>query len=110
MSERVDKADELRGMPDLWPAIAAQVGSAYTDAYVSAELSWLWMSLPMLEEKFRRGEAEHGRDWLNMTRDQLHAEITAELLDLVLYHAMARARWPRSAVITDRDPGDECDV
>lgn len=109
MSGPIDRADEFRDMPDLWPVIAAQVGSAFGDAYVSAELSMMCMSMQMLEEKFRRGEAEHGRDWLNMTRGQLHAEIEAELLDLVLYHAMARARWPRSAVITDRDPGDERD-
>ena len=54
-----------------------------------------------LEAKFRKGEAEHGRDWLKMTRQQLEAEINAELMDLTIYQAMIDARWPSP------DDGDE---
>jgi hypothetical protein len=75
-----DRADALRSMPDLWPVIRENLGTHQFD-----EIE--------LEAKFRKGEAEHGRDWLNMTRAQIEREILAEWLDLCLYTAMIRARF-----------------
>lgn len=106
MSKR-DRADELRGMPDLWPEVERELGAALNDAMLAADSVWLWMGSDVLEEKFRKGEAQHGRNWLDMSEGDLHSEIEAELLDLVLYHAMRRARWVAPKFISDRDMGDE---
>ena len=106
MSTR-DLAEELRAKPDVWPEVEKHLGVAITDAISAGETVWLWMDTDMLEAKFRKGEAEHGRDWLNMTQADLKREIEAELLDLVLYHAMLRARWVDASYTTDEDPGDE---
>lgn len=92
MSRR-DRANELRELPDVWPEVEQHLGAAIHDAMAAAETAWLWMGTDMLEKKFRKGEAEHGRDWLKMRAEDLQREIEAELLDLVLYHAMRRARW-----------------
>jgi hypothetical protein len=102
-----DRADELRGSRDLWPEIEQHLGAALHDAMDVTETAWLWMGTDVLEAKFRKGEAEHGRDWLGMSRADLKREIEAEVLDLVLYHAMQRARWAETSFISDRDTGDE---
>lgn len=75
-----DRANELRNMPDLWPIIRQHLGQHR-------------FSEDDLEAKFRKGEAQHGRDWLNMTRRQLEREVESEWLDLALYTAMIRARF-----------------
>jgi hypothetical protein len=115
-----DKADELRTVDDLWPLIEQQLPIAlrdakrHLDAFIrdQADLTHAPTYKRALEMKFAAGEAEHGRDWLNMTRDQLLREIYAEVLDLVLYAAMIRTRWVRTAPAfeTNRDPGDEADA
>lgn len=78
-----DRADELRNAPDLWAIVKQHIVFGF---FTEAEL----------EAKFRKGEAEHGRDWLDMTREQLRAEIDAELKDLTIYQAMIDARWDDS--------------
>lgn len=91
-----DRADELRAMPDLWPEVRRHVTSTFPDAE--------------LEAKFRKGETEHGRDWLNMTHADLLAELRAEYLDIALYLGMIRTRWTMPDAppfTTNTDPGDE---
>jgi hypothetical protein len=103
-----DRADEMRAMPDLWPVIADHLDAARNDADLSPVLHY--PDAAELEAKFRAGEWEHGRDWLDMTRADLEREIRAEVMDLVLYHAMIRARWATRtapAFLMHRDPGDE---
>lgn len=117
-----DRADELRGLPDLWREIQPWLVVAAENA--AADARWFALDLDdytgpgiefQMRRKFAAGEAEHGRDWLNMTRDQIVVEIRAELMDLVLYHAMILARWqyqPEGAITvppftTNADPGDE---
>jgi hypothetical protein len=104
-----DRRDELRRAEDLWPAVERELGGAINDAMMAADEVWVWVGVDALEEKFRRGESEHGRNWLDMSERDLRDEIKAELLDLVLYHAMLRARWPRVTYTTDRDLGDEAE-
>lgn len=107
-------------MPDMWPEIRLHLWSAMDEATEAVRHYALdfddYMHASMrdaLEAKFRAGEAEHGRDWLRMTREQLRHEIGNELRDLVLYHAMLLARWDEYAPVTappfltNRDPGDE---
>jgi hypothetical protein len=76
-----DRADKLATLDDLWSEVREHITFGY---FTEAEL----------EAKFRKGEAEHGRDWLRMTRERLQAEINAELMDLTIYQAMIDARWP----------------
>jgi len=83
-----DRAEELATTTDLWSEVREHIIFGY---FTEAEL----------EAKFRKGEAEHGRDWLRMTRERLEAEINAELMDLTIYQAMIDTRWPLS------DDGDE---
>lgn len=94
----IDRADELRATSDLWPEI-----SKYLDGFMFPD--------GVLEAKFRKGEAEHGRDWLDMTRSDLEHAIEEELMDMIIYRAMVCARWPDEpgapAFLTNRDPGDE---
>lgn len=86
-----DRADDLKRTEDLWPLVVEHLHHACN----SAVLGFMDYKpdASMLEEKFRRGEAEHGRDWLNMTREQFDEEILDEMRDLVIYHAMRMARW-----------------
>lgn len=90
--DATDRADELRAMPDIWPVIAQHLADAAGDP-VRQIADGLHVEHAALEEKYRKGEAEHDRGWLDMTRDQIEAEIVNEWLDLVLYHAMIRARF-----------------
>ena len=83
-----DRAEELATTTDLWLEVRERIIFGY---FSEAEL----------EAKFRKGEAEHGRDWLKMTRERLEAEINAELMDLTIYQAMIDTRWPSG------DDGDE---
>lgn len=104
-----DRAEELRAKADLWPEIEQHLQAAQEDA------ERFMLRLPIItdhersffEWKYRMGEAEHKRDWLDMTRDRLLESIKEEVLDLVLYHAMLRARWVDASYTTDEDPGDE---
>lgn len=116
MSRR-DRAAELWATTDMWPDIQRHIPAAVADATES--LRWFALDLDdytgptteaAMRRKFAAGEAEHGRAWLHMTRDELLAEIRAELMDLVLYHAMIRTRWvDEPDFVCHVDPGDEQD-
>ena len=97
---RIDRANELAELADLWPVIQKHAINGY---FTNEEL----------EAKFRAGEKEHARGWLKMTLEQMEAEIQAELKDMVIYRAMIDARWPMSDGIvpfaSNEDPGDEGD-
>ena len=78
MTAPVDRTDQLRALPDLWREIQPWLVLAAENA--AADARWFACDLddytgPGIEfhmrRKFAAGEAEHGRDWLNMTRDQL---------------------------------------
>jgi len=95
-----DRADELKTMPDVWTEIQPHLDQAASDAislvtFFAHDLDdYLGPSLRLaLELKFRNGEDEHGRDWLDMTRDQLDEELQNEIIDLIVYRAMILARW-----------------
>ena len=100
MKQLHDRADELRTLDDLWPEIEKHIENAAKDAIYNVRRFELDLdeylrpnTRALLEEKFRKGEAEHGRDWLNMSEAGLRNEIESEIKDLVIYHAMRLARW-----------------
>lgn len=93
-----DRAAVLRNEPDLWTEVRQHL-----DGFMFDEAD--------LEQKFRKGEAEHGRDWLDMTRADLEYAITEELMDMLIYRAMIITRFgdepSAPAFLSNRDPGDE---
>lgn len=90
-----DRADELCEEPDLWPLVERHVERAIDAALFSLMDFQAKPTMRLLEEKYRRGEIEHGRAWLGMTIEEFDEEITAEVHDLVVYHAMRMLRWGR---------------
>jgi hypothetical protein len=89
-----DRASDLFKMSDIWGEIEIHIPSARTVA-LCADHDEINSSLDdgSLEQKFRKGEAEHGRDWLTMSREQLEREILNEWKDILLYTAMIEARF-----------------
>lgn len=96
----IDRREDLLAAPDIWLEVephlheAAESASEHAQTFAYDLRGEMAGSLiGRMEEKFRRGEAEHGRDWLDMAPEQLEREIVAEIQDLVIYYAMIKARW-----------------
>ena len=94
-----DRAEELRSCPDIWVEVsphldeAAEIAASYS-RYYALDLAQEGERLKAdMEQKFRAGEQEHGRNWLNMSKEDLEHEIANEIRDLVIYHAMILARF-----------------
>lgn len=81
---------ELRSRRDLWPIIEARIPEAIADAeYHMLHVLDHTDLMKHLERKFRKGEAEHDRDWVN--REDAYTLINdaaEEVLDYILYQAM----------------------
>lgn len=94
-----DQASELRPMDDIWPVIREELANASLDAQMSVRsmvgaVQGLRSDvLKDLEAKYRKGDEEYNREWLNMSLADLEREVYQELLDLVVYHALVRARF-----------------
>lgn len=92
-----DKAAELRETEDLWPLIMAEISNACVDASMSLR-SMIGATdhpdvLADLERKYRKGDEEYDREWLGMDIEALEQEVYQELLDLIIYHCLIRARF-----------------
>lgn len=94
-----DRAEELRSCPDIWAEVAphlddaAEIAASYSK-YYALDLARNGEQMRAdMERKFRAGEQEHGRNWLNMSKHDLEHEIANEIRDLVIYHAMILARF-----------------
>lgn len=89
-----DRAAEFWKMSDIWNEIVEHLPSARQVAMQTDHNAIDWfLEDGSLEQKFRKGEAEHGRGWLTMSREQLEREILNEWKDIILYTAMIRARF-----------------
>lgn len=92
-----DRASELRDTEDLWSEVAQQVADAALDAMKSvrsmAAATQHDEVMKDLKEKYLRGEQQYDREWLNMSLADLEQEVYQELLDLVIYHCLIRARF-----------------
>lgn len=83
--------DELRAKRDVWPTIQAAIPQAIHAAHAALDDVIEHPELmEHLERKFRKGEAEHNRAWLNNDGDAtwLILEAAEEILDFLLYQAM----------------------
>ena len=82
--------NELRDKRDIWPIIAERIPDVIEHAHYALDdvLNKPGL-LEHLERKFRKGEAEHDRDWL--TREDpntLLLDAAEEVMDFVVYQAM----------------------
>lgn len=92
-----DRASELREIEDLWPEVLKEIENASLDAMMSVRSMAAGVARPDvlvdLEKKYRKGDEEYKREWLNMSLADLEKEVYQELLDLVVYHCLIRARF-----------------
>lgn len=87
--------DDLKTTEDLWPVIQHELSRAILEAheYANKFLNQAHRGINVddeLEAKFRKGEAEHKREWLDMTDTAFTEAIREELLDVINYAAMRR--------------------
>ena len=82
--------DELRAMRDVWPIVKARIPEAINRAH--SQLDQIIENpelMDHLERKFRKGEAEHGGEWMrDADSSWLLREAAEEILDFLLYQAM----------------------
>lgn len=107
MSSDIDRADELKKTPDIWPLLSAMMNEELLKDCLN-DLGHAWARLhsddefcEMLAQKYRKGEREYNRGWLSMTKDQLFKEIDEELADLLIYNAMIRLRFSEIVLVED---------
>lgn len=85
--------DDLRDLDDIWPYLAKHLPQ------VLAQLEEILHAVTQrpglhdqLEAKYRAGEAEHQREWLDWdSMDTFVDESAAEVLDLIVYQLMMLA-------------------
>jgi hypothetical protein len=82
--------DELRDKRDLWPIVAERIPDAIEHAqYAINDILIRADIMEHLERKFRKGEAEHDRDWVDREDpNTLILDAAEEILDFVVYQAM----------------------
>jgi hypothetical protein len=82
--------DELRDKRDLWPIVAERIPDAIEHAqYAINDILTRADIMEHLERKFRKGEAEHDRDWVDREDpNTLILDAAEEILDFVVYQAM----------------------
>lgn len=82
--------DELRDKRDLWPVVAERIPDAIEHAqYAISDILERPDLMEHLERKFRKGEAEHDRDWIDREDpNTLIIDAAEEILDFVVYQAM----------------------
>jgi hypothetical protein len=85
--------NDLQNRRDIWPIISDHVPEAISIAHAALDDVLSHPDLfKHLEQKFRKGEAEHDRAWLKRAEDNqpewLILEAAEEILDFILYQAM----------------------
>jgi hypothetical protein len=82
--------EELRSMRDVWPIVVEHIPQAINRAH--NQLDQILEDpdlLEHLERKFRKGEAEHGGEWMrNADSTWLLREAAEEILDFLIYQAL----------------------
>ena len=82
--------EELKAMRDVWPIVLTRIPEAIHRAH--SQLDQIIEDpdlIDHLERKFRKGEAEHGGEWMrNADSSWLLAEAAEEILDFIIYQAL----------------------
>jgi len=85
--------DDLRDLDDIWPYLAKHLPQviAHLEEILHAVTQRPGLNQE-LETKYRAGEAEHQREWLDWNSiDHFVDESAAEVLDLIVYQLMMLA-------------------
>lgn len=79
---------------DPWPFILMELDAAWAE--VRAELQGLAVNgfVNAAEARYRNGERLYEKEWLDWPLSRFEDEATQELVDLVLYKAMRRVKYP----------------
>ena len=82
--------DELRAKRDVWPTILEHIPQAINRCHNALDQIIEDPDLLQhLERKFRKGEAEHGGEWMrNADSSWLLGEAAEEILDFIIYQAL----------------------
>jgi len=79
---------------DPWPFILMELDAAWAE--VRAELQNLAVNVFVnaAEARYRNGERLYEKEWLDWPLSRFEDEAMQELVDLVLYKAMRRVKYP----------------
>jgi hypothetical protein len=105
MSSDIDRGEELKEIPDIWPLLCAMMNEhLLKDCLENVAGTWTRLHADkkfaeFLAEKYRKGEREYNRGWLSMTKEELFKEIDEELADLLIYKAMITLRFSEIVLI-----------
>jgi hypothetical protein len=80
---------------DPWPFILMELDEAWAE--VRAELQNLAVNgfVNAAEARYRNGERLYEKEWLDWPLERFEDEAMQELVDLVLYKAMRRVKYPQ---------------
>lgn len=80
---------------DPWPFILMELDAAWAE--VRAELQSLAANgfVNAAEARYRNGERLYEKEWLDWPLERFEDEAMQELVDLVLYKAMRRVKYPQ---------------
>lgn len=82
---------ELSEAPDLWPIVREHLLEiTQLPVVLNVAGHQVTVAEAEIEEKYRRGEAEHQRDWLEWQAEDFNVAQLEEAIDLLLYAAMRR--------------------
>lgn len=79
---------------DPWPFILMELDAAWAE--VRGEIQTLAVNgfVNAAEARYRNGERLYEKEWLDWPLDRFENEAMQELVDLVLYKAMRRVKYP----------------
>ena len=99
MSSEIDRGEDLRQVPDIWPLLCAMMNEDLLKECLE-DLAHAWQRLhldddfcELLASKYRKGERDYDRAWLSMDKEDLIKEVDEEIADLLIYKAMINLRF-----------------
>ena len=79
---------------DPWPFILMELDAAWREIRAEMETLAVRGFLNAAEARYRNGERLYNKEWLDWPLDRFEDEAMQELVDLVLYKAMRRVKFP----------------
>lgn len=79
---------------DPWPFILMEMDAAWREIRAEMESLPLRGFVNAAEARYRNGERLYNKEWLDWPLDRFEDEATQELIDLILYKAMRRVKYP----------------
>jgi len=79
---------------DPWPFILMEMDAAWREVRAEMENLAVLGFVNAAEARYRNGERLYNKEWLEWPLDRFEDEATQELIDLILYKAMRRVKYP----------------